>query len=86
MSAFIPDGYVPTQSAVCKTAQCWFGERLAALETSLSGGLEAEIEPKTDVAALARAVGQASVPDALETTLAPIVDETVYRLRQLLHG
>jgi hypothetical protein len=71
--------------AIAKAAEYWFAERLAAAETPAAGGSATKDEPDNSVHALARALSQPSIPDALRHEFADIVTQTVHRLRNLLH-
>jgi hypothetical protein len=84
VNAFCPDGYVPTQEAIVRAAQYWLPERFAALERA--GAPPSETKPDNSPEALARALSPPPViPDALRHEFNDIVNQTVQRLRNLLH-
>jgi hypothetical protein len=85
VSAFCPDGYVPSPEAIVTAMQYWFAETLAAIEVSAAGASATKGEPDSGVDALARALSKLSIHDALRDAIKDIVTETLHQLRQSLH-
>ena len=80
MIDFCPDGYLATAKAMAVAAQRWFPERFAALEkTATSAELESPIEKAV------RIFSQPPIPDDWRQAFEEIKNETVNRLRNLLH-
>jgi hypothetical protein len=79
MSQFCPDGYLPIRAAISIAAQCWFSDKIAALEITA----EAELEPKPDRSL--DALSQPEVPYAWRHAFEEIAKETMHRLRDVLH-
>jgi hypothetical protein len=84
VSSFCPDGYVPSQTVIVEATEHWFADRLVALEAT-AAATATGAEPKSGVDALARALSQQQVPDALRCELAAIVPQTIHRLRNFLY-
>jgi hypothetical protein len=85
VNGFCPDGYVPTREAIVGAAEYWFPEKFAALERAAAPP-QPETKPDNSLQALARALSQPPViPDAMRHDFQDIVDQTVHRLRNLLH-
>ena len=84
MNGFCPDGYMPTREAIVRAAEYWFPERIAALERAAAP--QSETKPDNSSEAVARALSQPpGIPDALRHEFQDIVNQTVHRLRNLLH-
>jgi hypothetical protein len=84
MNEFRPEGYASTREAIGRAAECWFPERLAALEKAVAAELQEQ--PDNGVKALARALAQPVVlANALQFEFHDIEPQTVNRLRNLLH-
>jgi hypothetical protein len=84
MNGFCPDGYMPTREAIVRAAEYWFPERIAALERAAAPQSETKADNSSE--ALARALSQPlGIPDALRHEFSDIVNQTVHRLRNLLH-
>ncbi len=84
MNEFCPDGYMPTREAIVRAAEYWFPERIAALERAEAPQSETRADDSSE--ALARALSQPlGIPDALRHEFHDIVNQTVHRLRNLLH-
>jgi hypothetical protein len=84
MNGFCPDGYMPTREAIVRAAEYWFPERIAALERAAAPQSETRADNSSE--ALARALSQPlGIPDALRHEFRDIVNQTVHRLRNLLH-
>jgi hypothetical protein len=84
MSGFCPDGYVSVPAAIARAMQYWFADRLAAVETAVPDS-PVKGEPNSTVDALALALSQPSIPDALRHKLADVVTQAVDQLRRHLH-
>jgi hypothetical protein len=75
---------VPTREAIVRAAKYWFRERWDALQTAAAPPRQAK--PESGIEAAARALSPpAPLPDALVPEFADIINETVHRLRNLLH-
>jgi hypothetical protein len=83
MSDFCPEGYLTTQAAIQKAAERWYSDKFAALQTSEAP--EAQPKSKNDIEAAVRAFSQPHVADARLTAFEEIANQTVHRLRNLLH-
>ncbi len=84
MSVFCPDGYMPTQEAIARAAEFWFSEKFTALERAAERQWETKAENSFEAAA--RALSQLpEIPDPLRHEFCEIVNQTVHRLRNLLH-
>ena len=84
MNGFCPDGYMPTRKAIVRAAEYWFSERIAALERAEAPQSETKADNSSE--AVARALSQPSlIPHALRNEFQDIANQTVHRLRNLLH-
>lgn len=84
MSGFYPDGYVPTQEAIARAAEYWFPERFAALK--IAAAPQPQAKPDNGVDAAARAFSPPpQIPETSQREFADIANQTVHRLRNLLH-
>jgi hypothetical protein len=84
MIDFCPDGYVPLHEARFTAAKVWYPEQISALETAAAP--PSETKPDNSLDALARALSQhPGIPDALRHEFQDIVNQTVHRLRNVLH-
>ena len=93
VNRFCPDGYVHTQVAIARGAECWFPERFAALENSFAE-LERAVapQPKSDSSldAVVRAFSHRPIPaawqdDAWRHEFEDVWNQAAQRLRNLLH-
>jgi hypothetical protein len=86
---FCPDGYVTVQEAIARSAQYWFSEQIAALETAKARELaksEDEFNALTSIQKAARALsGQPLISEGLRQQIAGVLTETEHRLRNFLH-
>ena len=83
MIDFCPDGYLATAKAMAVAARRWFPERFAALEKTATSLQGAELESPIEKAA--RVFSQPPIPDDWRQAFEEIKNETVNRLRNLLH-
>jgi hypothetical protein len=84
VNEFCPEGYVPAQEAIMMAAQYWFPERCTALERAAAQLSKTKSDNSAE--ALARALSSPPViPDALRHEFQDIVNQTVHRLRNVLH-
>src|SRR5207244_422034 len=84
MSNFCPDGYLPSQTVIVEATQCWFADRLVALEATAAADWATGAEPKSGVNALAQALSRPPLPNAVREAFMDIVAQTVERLRNVL--
>ena len=80
---FSPDGYLATAKAMAVAARRWFPERFAALEKTATSQQGAELENPIEKAV--RIFSQPPIPDDWRQAFEEIKNETVNRLRNLLH-
>jgi hypothetical protein len=80
---FCPDGYLSIQKAIVVAARCWFAERFMTLEKATTFEQEAELESSIEKAV--RIFSQPPIPDGWRQASEEIKNETVNRLRNLLH-
>jgi hypothetical protein len=83
MSDFCPEGYLRTPDAILRAAEYWYPDKIAALQTAEAS--EAQPRSKNDVEAAVRAFSQPHVASALQHAFDEIANQTVHRLRNLLH-
>jgi hypothetical protein len=83
MSDFCPEGYLTTQDAILRAANYWYPDNIAALQTTEAS--EAQPKSKNDVEAAVRAFSQPHVASAWQHAFDEIGNQTVQRLRNLLH-
>jgi hypothetical protein len=84
VNEFCPEGYVPAQEAIKMAAQYWFPEWCPALERAAAQLSKTKSDSNAE--ALARALSSPPViPDALRHEFQDIVNQTVHRLRNVLH-
>ena len=83
MIDFCPDGYLATAKAMAVAARRWFPERFAALEKTATSLQGAELESPIEKAV--RIFSQPPIPDDWRQAFEEIKNETVNRLRNLLH-
>jgi hypothetical protein len=69
--------------AILTCAKCWFPEQFAALERAAAP--QSEAKPDNSLEAAVRAFSPPHIPDALRLEFQAIVNQTVHRLRNLLH-
>jgi hypothetical protein len=85
---FCPDGYMPVQEAIKRSAQYWFSERVAALEAAMADELANSKDEcnSSSIQQVARALsGQPSISERLRQEFAGVLTETEHRLRNFLH-
>jgi hypothetical protein len=80
---FCPDGYLPALKVVAAAAQRWFAERFTQLENATVSQQETDSESSIEKAV--RIFSQTPIPDDWRQVLEEIKNETVHRLRNLLH-
>jgi hypothetical protein len=80
---FCPDGCLATAKAMAVAARRWFPERIAALEKTATSQQGAELESPVEKAV--RIFSQPPMPDDWRQAFEEIKNETVNRLRNLLH-
>ena len=83
MSDFCPEGYVPTPKAIARAAERWFYDDFDHLQSAVGSESGAKLERDIDV--VVRAFSQPLLPDAWRDAFQKIVNQTVQRLRNLLH-
>ena len=83
MVDFCPDGYLRLSAAIATAARRWFAERLTTLEKTTTSQQGAELE--TPIEKAVRIFSQPLIPDGWRQALEEIMNETVHRLRNLLH-
>jgi hypothetical protein len=80
---FCPDGCLPTVKAIAAAARRWFAERFTTLEKTATSQQGAELESPIEKAV--RVFSQPPIPDDWRQAFEEIKNETVNRLRNLLH-
>jgi len=80
---FGPDGYLATVKAIAAAARRWFADRFATLENAAVSQQGRELESPIEKAV--RIFSQPPIPDDLRKAFEEIKNETVHRLRNLLH-
>jgi hypothetical protein len=83
MSDFCPEGYLRTPDAILRAAEYWYPNKIAALQTTEAS--EAQPKSKNDMEAAVRAFSQPHVASAWRHAFDEIANQTVHRLRNLLH-
>src|SRR5262249_38090422 len=84
MPDFCPDGYLPTQEAIIRVAECWFPDKIAAFE--IAAAPDSQTKPdNNNFDAAVRAFSQPPIPDAWRHAFEEIASQTVHRLRNFLH-
>jgi hypothetical protein len=83
MSDFCPEGYLRTQDAILRAAEYWYPDKIAAAQITE----DSQFQPKSknDLEAAIRAFSQPHVADARPHPFEEIANQTVHRLRNLLH-
>jgi hypothetical protein len=81
VTIFCPDGYVPTPEAIYRAAARWFREQMAAIERAT--GLQSKTKPDKYIEAAWLSLRQE--PPELQHEFQDILNQTVQRLRNLLH-
>jgi hypothetical protein len=93
VNGFCPDGYVRTQVAIARAAECWFPERFAALEKSFVA-LESAVAPQaksdSSLDAVVRAFSHGPIPAAWQDgtwrhEFEDLWSQTAHRLRNFLY-
>jgi hypothetical protein len=80
---FCPDGYLPAPKGIAAAAQRWFGDRFSSLENATT--LQKKVALETPIEKAVRIFPQPLIPDDWRQALEEIMNETVHRLRNLLH-
>ena len=88
MSAFCPDGYVPTRDAIAWAAEHWFPKRWAALWEAAAP--RSATKPKHNIDAAVQVFSQPQIPaawqdDTWRHEFEHVWGETAHRLRNSLH-
>ena len=83
MSDFCPDGYVPTLEAIARAAKRWFADRLNEPEIPITP--QPSTKPESHIEEAVRAFSQPQIPRVWRDAFENIANQTVQRLRNLLH-